>query len=61
VDEKFCISNYETRVLEAWNEFYLGIDIKVVGYPIWADEFNKEYKATLIFSNNLRMVHCHEC
>jgi DNA (cytosine-5)-methyltransferase 1 len=44
VDEKFYISNYEAKVLEAWNEFYLGIDIKVVGYPIWADEFNKKYK-----------------
>ncbi|VVM22902.1 hypothetical protein BSPWISOXPB_9579 [uncultured Gammaproteobacteria bacterium] len=44
MDEKFYISNYEAKVLEAWNEFYLGIDIKVVGYPIWADEFNKKYK-----------------
>lgn len=44
VDKKFYISDYETKVLKAWNEFYLGIDIKVIGYPIWADEFNTNYK-----------------
>jgi len=44
VKKKFYISSYETKVLKAWNEFYLSIDIKVIGYPIWADEFNKKYK-----------------
>ncbi|WP_369178933.1 DNA cytosine methyltransferase [Candidatus Thiodubiliella endoseptemdiera] len=44
VDKKFYISDYETKVLKVWNDFYLGIDIKVIGYPIWANEFNKEYK-----------------
>jgi DNA (cytosine-5)-methyltransferase 1 len=44
VNEKFYISNYEAKVLKVWNEFYLGIDINIIGYPIWADEFNKKYK-----------------
>lgn len=44
VDKKFYISNYETKVLKVWNEFYLGIDIKIIGYPIWANEFDKNYK-----------------
>lgn len=44
VGKKFYISDYETKVLKAWNEFYLGIDVKVIGYPIWADEFNTNYK-----------------
>ncbi|CAB5496362.1 RadC family protein [Bathymodiolus thermophilus thioautotrophic gill symbiont] len=43
VDKKFYISAYEEKVLKAWNEFYLGIDLKVIGFPIWADEFNLNY------------------
>jgi DNA (cytosine-5)-methyltransferase 1 len=43
VDEKYHISDYEKRVIEAWNEFYLGIDLTVVGYPIWSDEFRETY------------------
>ncbi len=44
VDKKFYISNYEDKVLSTWNEFYLNIDLKIIGFPIWADEFNKNYK-----------------
>lgn len=44
VNKKYYISNYEAKVLKVWNEFYLGIDIGVIGYPVWADEFNKNYK-----------------
>lgn len=40
VDKQFYISKYEQKVLKAWNEFYLGIDLKVIGFPVWADEFN---------------------
>ena len=37
--KEFYISKYEKRVLDMWNEFYTNIDIKVIGYPIWIDEF----------------------
>ena len=44
VDKKFYISDYEAKVLKVWNEFYLGIDLQIIGFPVWADEFNKNYK-----------------
>lgn len=39
VEEKYYISEYETMVLNAWDEFYKGINRKVIGFPIWADYF----------------------
>jgi len=39
VDDKYYISEYETKVLTAWDEFYKGINRKVIGFPIWADYF----------------------
>lgn len=43
VDEKYNISPDEERLLECWDEFYQGIKEKVIGYPIWADEFGQTY------------------
>lgn len=40
-DDKYTISDYEYEVLNAWNEFYQNINIKVVGFPVWAEYFNK--------------------
>lgn len=40
VSEKYYIDDYETRVLNIWNEFYQGIDMKVIGFPIWTKYFN---------------------
>lgn len=34
------LSDYEKMVLEAWDEFYQGIDIKIIGFPIWSEWFN---------------------
>lgn len=42
-DEKYYISNYEEKVLSLWNEFYKNIDLDVIGFPIWYEEFGKEY------------------
>ena len=42
VDELYYISEYEEMVLQAWNEFYHGINLKVIGFPIWADYFKYE-------------------
>ena len=33
------ISPYEEKVLNMWNEFYQGIDIKIIGFPIWSEYF----------------------
>ena len=39
VDEKYNISEYENKVLNAWDEFYQGIKEKVIGFPIWSEYF----------------------
>ncbi|GEM_PF-489612 len=54
-----CISPYEEKVLTAWDEFYRGIDQKVIGFPVWMDFFRFEgdlsqfpvWKATFIRKN----------
>jgi len=33
------ISPYELKVLKMWDEFYKGIDLKVIGFPIWMEFF----------------------
>jgi len=33
------ISPYEEKVLKMWDDFYKGIDIKVIGFPIWMEFF----------------------
>lgn len=43
-DERYYISKYEERVLDMWNDFYLNIDLNIIGFPIWAEEFKKRYK-----------------
>ncbi len=39
-EEKYKISKQEEKVLSAWDEFYKMIDLKVIGFPIWADYFD---------------------
>ncbi len=33
------LSEFEIRILEMWNDFYLGIDIKKIGFPVWVKYF----------------------
>ena len=42
VDEKYNISEIEEKVLTMWDEFYQGIDLKVIGFPVWFEWFKKE-------------------
>ena len=58
-DKKYNISSEEREVLYAWDDFYKNIDIKVIGFPIWADYFKKgpsenypEWKNEFIRKNN---------
>lgn len=39
-EEKYKITKQEERVLNAWDEFYKMIDLKVVGFPIIVDFFD---------------------
>lgn len=56
---KGSLSDYELRVLQMWDEFYQGVDIKVIGFPVWAEFFGFEgsleqypkWKATFIQKN----------
>lgn len=41
-DSAYHISEYEEMVLTAWDEFYQGICLKVIGFPIWAEFFKFE-------------------
>ncbi len=38
-DESLFISKEETDLLNMWNEFYQGIDLKIIGFPVWVDFF----------------------
>ena len=42
VEEKYNISEEEEKLLTMWNEFYQGIDLKVIGFPVWFEWFKKE-------------------
>lgn len=39
VDDKYYISAKEEFVLNAWDEFYKGINETIIGFPIWAEYF----------------------
>lgn len=39
VEDKYYISDYEEMVLDIWDEFYHGIQEKIIGYPIWVEAF----------------------
>ena len=46
VDSKYHITEHEEKVLTCWDEFIKGIKEKVIGFPIWSDEFGKTYAYT---------------
>ena len=42
-EQKYHISDYEEQVLNAWDVFHKTIEQKVFGFPVWVDEFGKNY------------------
>lgn len=38
-DPYYSLSSHVLGVLDAWNEFYQGVDVKVIGFPIWSEFF----------------------
>lgn len=42
VEDKYYINEREKYILSAWDEFYKGINEKIIGYPIWFDYFKKK-------------------
>lgn len=43
VDPKYNISEYEDRILTAWDVFKKGVNVSVFGFPVWVDEFGLDY------------------
>lgn len=43
IDKRYYISKHEEKVLTCWDEFIKGIKEKVIGFPVWSFEFNKNY------------------
>lgn len=37
--QSFKLNDYEEKVLNLWDEFIRGIKEKIIGFPIWSDEF----------------------
>lgn len=59
VGDKYYITEREKYVLTAWNNFYKGINQKIIGFPVWYDYFKKkpdedmpEWKKEFIKKNN---------
>lgn len=45
--EKTKLSDSELYILDCWDEFIHNIDEKVIGYPIWSDEFGLDYDVSI--------------
>lgn len=43
VDPKYNITEYEDRILTAWDVFKKGVNVSVFGFPVWVDEFGLDY------------------
>lgn len=59
VEDKYYISEKEENILNIWDEFYKGINIKTIGFPIWVDYFKikptndlPKWKSDFIRKNN---------
>lgn len=39
-DKSLKIRKEDETTIEAWDDFYKNIDVKVIGFPIWADYFH---------------------
>lgn len=44
VDSKYNIDEHKEKVLTCLNEFYKGIKEKVIGFPVWMEEFKNTYE-----------------
>lgn len=58
-DDKYLISEYEYKILEAWDDFYKNINLKVIGFPVWTSFFKEKpsskypaWKNEFILKNN---------
>lgn len=52
----YTISKKQERLLECWNDFYHGINEKVLGRPVWSDEFRQSYDLTACDENGQYII-----
>lgn len=59
VGEEYDISETEEKVLTMWDEFYKGVDLNVIGFPVWFEWFKQEapddfkpWKKEIVRKNN---------
>lgn len=45
-DKELKLNKQELKVLKAWDDFYHGINRKIIGFPIWADFFFNDSDTT---------------
>ena len=60
-DHAYALTKHEVEVIDTWDEFYKGIQEKVIGFPIWVDWFKTppppegempEWKRAFVLKNN---------
>jgi len=57
--EKYSISDNESRILNAWDDFIKRVKVKTIGFPIWSDYFYNggpiddfpEWKKEIVYKN----------
>lgn len=47
VDSKYSLSDKELKLLQIWDDFYKGIEEKVIGFPVWVDFFKNDLSSDL--------------
>ncbi|MDY0278378.1 MAG: DNA cytosine methyltransferase [Acholeplasma sp.] len=43
MQKRYGISDYEKKVLDAWDIFIKKLGVRTIGFPIWSDEFDQSY------------------
>ncbi len=59
VESKYYINDNEKMLLDIWDEFYQGIDLDIIGFPVWSDYFKMKpdpsmpkWKIEFVMKNN---------
>lgn len=47
--KKYSLSEYQNMVLDCWDDFmsFIPQDDRIIGFPIWSDEFGKNYNLNI--------------
>lgn len=45
--DQYALTEEQLNILKCWDDFYKGIKEKVIGFPVWSDEFGKGYDISI--------------